>query len=76
MEQALSLAHDSTYSPLFIQFPLSENENICHFCYHAIMRLMQTYETYADRFVRCEIKYLMFVFTSFKTSLIRKVKWV
>jgi len=65
MVHALSLAHDCAYSPLFIQFPLSENENIRHFS------LSYKYETYAHRFVRlCEIKYLMYVFT----SLIRKVK--
>jgi len=71
MEHALNLAHDSAYSPLFIQFPLSENENIRHFS------LSYNYKTYADHFVLlCEIKYLMFVFTSFKTSLIRKVKLI
>jgi len=46
-----------------------ENENVRHFS------LSYNYETYADRFVRlCEIKYLMLVFMSFTTSLIRKVK--
>jgi len=48
---------------------VSENKNIRHFS------LLYNYETYADHVVcLCEIKYLMFVFTSFKTSLIRKVK--
>jgi len=39
---------------------VSKNENIRHFS------LSYNYETYADRFVSlCEIKYLIFVFTSF-----------
>jgi len=38
MEQALSSAHDSTYSPLFIQLP----KIFTIFRYCAIMRLMQT----------------------------------
>jgi len=71
MEHALSSAHDSAYSLPFIQFPLSENGNIRHFS------LSYNYETYADRFVcLCGTKYLMFVFTSLKMSLIRKVKWI
>jgi len=49
----------------------SENENIRHFS------LSYNYVTYADRFVcLCEVKYLMFVCTSFRTSLIQKVKWI
>jgi len=52
-------------------YSVSENENIRHFS------LSCNYETYANRFVRlCVIKYLMSVFMSFKTSLIRKVKWL
>ena len=48
---------------------VSENENIRHFS------LSCNYGTYADRFVcLCEIKYWMSAFTSFKTSLIEKVK--
>jgi len=40
MEHALSSAHDSAYSPLFIQFPRTKIFAIFH--YRAIMRLMQT----------------------------------
>jgi len=63
------LAHDSAYSPLFIQFPRTK-------IYSPFFVIVQ-YETYADHFVRlCEIYYLMSVFTSFKMLLIRKVKYV
>jgi len=70
-----AVAH-GTHTKFSTQFRLfatihsvSENENIRHFS------LPCNYETYADRFVRlCEIKYLMSAFTSFKMSLIRKVK--
>jgi len=50
---------------------VSENDNIRHFF------VIVQYETYADRFVRLvEMNYLMFVFMSFKTSLIRKVNYL
>jgi len=68
MEHTLSLAHNQFCLVTTIH-SVSENENIRHFS------LSYNHETYADRFVRlCEIKYLMIVFTSFKTLLIRKVK--